>query len=225
MTKCMGYGALATDYDGTLAEAGSVNAATVAALERAKRSGLRLVLVTGRELADLFNVFPRHGIFDRIVAENGAVLCEPATGRVRTLAAPPPPALVDALTRQNVPFTTGRAILATAEPHEHAVLSAIHALGLEWHVIFNKGAVMVLPAGVTKATGLASALEELNVAADRTVGVGDAENDNALLSACGMAVAVANATPSLKAEADVVTAGSHGAGVEELIDRLIEGKL
>ena len=84
---------------------------------------------------------------------------------------------------------------------------------------------MVLPAGVTKATGLASALEELNVAADRTVGVGDAENDNALLSACGMAVAVANATPSLKAEADVVTAGSHGAGVEELIDRLIEGNL
>ena len=219
------YAALATDYDGTLADAGTVNAATLAALERAKRSGLRLVLVTGRELTDLFTVFPRHTVFDRIVAENGAVLCEPATGRVRTLAEPPPPALVDALTRQNVPFTTGRAILATVEPHGQAVLSAIHALGLDWHVVFNKGAVMVLPARVTKATGLASALEELNVAAELTVGVGDAENDHAFLSACGVAVAVANATPALKAEADVVTAGSHGAGVQELIDRLIEGNL
>jgi hydroxymethylpyrimidine pyrophosphatase-like HAD family hydrolase len=221
----MHYSALATDYDGTLAEAGTVSVETLAALERAKQAGLRLLLVTGRELTDLFNTFPEHRIFDRIVAENGAVVCEPRTARCRGLAAPPPAELVAMLNRQNVPFTTGYTIVATVEPYEHVVLSAIHALGLEWHVVFNKGAVMALPADVTKATGLGAALEELNVAGDRTVGVGDAENDHAFLAACGLAVAVANAIPSLKAEADVVTVGARGRGVEELIDRLLAGDL
>jgi hydroxymethylpyrimidine pyrophosphatase-like HAD family hydrolase len=221
----MNYTALATDYDGTLAEAGTVSVETLAALERAKQAGLRLLLVTGRELTDLFNTFPDHRVFDRIVAENGAVLCDPATARCRGLAPPPPAALVDVLNRQRVPFSTGHTIVATIEPYEHVVLSAIHELGLEWHVIFNKGAVMALPAGVTKATGLAAALEELNLAGEQTVGVGDAENDHAFLSACGLAVAVANAIPSLKAEADVVTVGVRGRGVEELIDRLLAGDL
>jgi hydroxymethylpyrimidine pyrophosphatase-like HAD family hydrolase len=39
--------ALATDYDGTLASQGMVDAATLAALERFKATGRRLILVTG----------------------------------------------------------------------------------------------------------------------------------------------------------------------------------
>src|SRR5690606_40149515 len=50
---------------------------------------------------------------------------------------------------------------------------------------------------------------------------GDAENDHAFMSACGASAAVANALPTLKAEADHVLAASHGAGVEELIERMI----
>jgi hydroxymethylpyrimidine pyrophosphatase-like HAD family hydrolase len=92
-------------------------------------------------------------------------------------------------------------------------------------VIFNKGAVMALPAGITKATGLAAALAELEIAAAQTIGVGDAENDHAFLDACGLAVAVANALPSLRLEADLVTRAARGAGVEELIDRVLGGDL
>src|SRR5439155_23656984 len=117
------------------------------------------------------------------------------------------------LEREGVPLSVGNSILATVVPHEHAVLTAIRALGLEWHVIFNKGSVMALPSGITKATGLAPALEELGVKPEQTVGVGDAENDHALLRLCGVAVAVANALPALKAAADLVTAGARGAGV------------
>src|SRR5690606_31593922 len=57
------------------------------------------------------------------------------------------------------------------------------------------------------------------------VGIGDAENDHALLNSCEYAVAVANALPTLQAEADRTTAGSHSDGVMELIGDLIEDDL
>jgi hypothetical protein len=44
--------------------------------------------------------------------------------------------------------------VATWEPHQATVLEAIRELGLEHHIIFNKGAVMVLPPGINKAAGL-----------------------------------------------------------------------
>ena len=221
----MKYHALATDYDGTIAHDGVVDGHTIEALGRVRAAGLRLIMVTGRELPDLFNTFAHAAMFDRIVAENGAILYTPATTAVELLAPPPPPALLERLAREQVPISTGHSIVATVEPHEHQVLAAIRDLGLEWHVIFNKGSVMALPANVTKATGLAPALAALDVAHERTVGVGDAENDQAFLRSCGLAVAVANALPPVKEMAHVVTAGARGAGVTELIDRLLAGEL
>ena len=217
----MMFDALATDYDGTIAHDGVVDAGTVAALERARNSGLRLIMVTGRELTDLFNTFPAIDLFHLIVAENGAVLYEPPTKAITVLAPAPPQPLLERLA--GVPLSVGHSIVATVEPHEHQVLAAIRDLQLEWHVIFNKGSVMALPASVTKATGLVPALEALGLTHDRTVGVGDAENDQAFLRACGLAVAVANALPSVKEMAHVVTEGARGAGVTELIDGLLAG--
>lgn len=221
----MTYAALATDYDGTIAHDGVVDDATRDALQRARNFGIRLILVTGRELPSLFNTFADPALFDRIVAENGAVLYDPHTQRVDLLASPPPPALLARLTADNVPLSVGHSIVATVEPHEHQVLTAIHDLGLEWHVIFNKGAVMALPVGVTKATGLVPALAALGISHQRTIGVGDAENDQAFLSSCGLAVAVSNALPSVKQLAHIVTIGARGAGVAELIERLLRGDL
>ena len=219
------FEALATDYDGTLAEHGVVAASTLNALERARRAGLRTIMVTGRELNDLFNIFPNLELFDRIVAENGAVVHDPTTQSVEVLGPPPPPELVERLTRERIPISVGHSIVATSVAHEPEVIGAISDLALEWHVIFNKGSVMALPASVTKATGLTFAIDALGITPARTVGVGDAENDQALLGACGVAVAVGNALASLKAMAHVVTAGASGAGVIELIDRMLAGEL
>ena len=129
------------------------------------------------------------------------------------------------LTDRRVPLSVGHVIVATVEPYQHVVLDAIRDLGLEWHVIFNKGAVMALPSAVTKATGLSPALTELGVSPLHTVGVGDAENDQAFLTLCGLSAAVANALPAVKQEVDLVMAGEQGAGVVELIDRLLTGRL
>lgn len=46
----MQYVVLATDYDGTIAHDGVVDAPTLAALEHLRPSGRKLILVTGREL-------------------------------------------------------------------------------------------------------------------------------------------------------------------------------
>lgn len=222
----MRYLVLATDYDGTLATDGQVEPATIAALERLRASGRRLLLVTGRELEDLGRVFPRLDLFDRVVAENGAVLHDPHAGETRDLAEPADPRLVTALRERGVePLSVGRVIVATWEPHEATVLEEIRRLGLELEVIFNKGAVMVLPAGVTKASGLAAALAELGLSAHNAVGVGDAENDHAFLASCEAAVAVGNALPALRERADLVTRGDHGSGVRELAEALLADDL
>lgn len=222
----MRYHALVCDYDGTLATHGRVDDATLAALDRLRASRRMLVLVTGRQLPDLMRVFPRLDLFDRVVAENGAVLYRPSDRGERTLAEPPPEAFVAALRRRGVsPVSVGRVIVATWEPQETAVLEVIRELGLELQVIFNKGAVMVLPSGVNKATGMDAALVELGLSRHNAVGVGDAENDHAFLARCECSVAVANALPALRKRADLVTEGEGGAGVRELIDRLVASDL
>jgi hydroxymethylpyrimidine pyrophosphatase-like HAD family hydrolase len=219
----MTFDALATDYDGTLADDGIVDDATTEALVRARDAGLKLLMVTGRELTDLFNTFDRSSLFDAVVAENGAVLYHPATEAVELLAPAPPPALIEQLTNARIPLSVGHSMIATVSPHEHEVLAVIRELQLEWHVIFNKRSVMALPANITKATGLMPALGALGVATAQTVGIGDAENDQAFLRACGLAVAVANALPTVKELADLVTSSARGAGVVELIDTLLQG--
>jgi hypothetical protein len=212
--------ALATDYDETLAEHGHVAPSTLEALKEFKKTGRRLILVTGRELPDLKTVFPGIDLFDRVVAENGAVLYNPAAKSERDLAPQPPAALIDRLKRQNVPLSVGRTIIATREPHEHTVLKAIRELGLELEIIFNKGAVMVLPSGINKASGLAAACEDLGISMHNVVGIGDAENDHAFLETCGCGATVANALPSLQAKAKIVTKGARGAGVAELMTHI-----
>jgi len=218
----MRYLALCTDYDGTLATDGRVLPETVSALERLLASGRHLVLVTGRELDQLQEVCPRLDLFEYVVAENGALLYKPSTGEETPLATPPPASFVTTLRQRGVgPISVGRVIVATWEPHETTVLATIRDLGLELQVIFNKGAVMILPAGLTKASGLAHALARMEISAHNAVAVGDAENDHALLASCECGVAVANALPTLKSAADLVTTADHGAGVVELIDELL----
>lgn len=222
----MRFRALATDYDGTIAHHGVVGPSTVAALRRCAQSGRKLVLVTGREIKDLLPVFPDLALFDIVVAENGGVLYTPKTGAERLLAAPPVPEFVERLKSRGVgSLSVGRTIVATWEPFEVIVLDVIRELGLELQVTFNKGAVMVLPSGVNKRSGLEAAIDELGLSLHNCVAVGDAENDHAFLSACECSVAVANALPAVKATADYATTADHGAGVEELIDRLLRDDL
>lgn len=215
---------LATDYDGTLADRGVVAPATWAAIGRWRATGRRVVLVTGRAMDDLAATCDRLDLFDRVVAENGAWLTGPGGRGGRALAERPPDSFVAALRAAGVaPVAVGRVVVATWQPHEEAIRALIRASGLPLRVIANKRALMILPAGVDKASGLRAALADLGVDPGAAAGIGDAENDEALLDACGLAIAVANALPALRARADVVTRAGRGAGVAEWIDAALAG--
>jgi hydroxymethylpyrimidine pyrophosphatase-like HAD family hydrolase len=221
----MRYLALATDYDGTLASEGRVDGATIKALEEAKSSGRKLLLVTGRHRKDLESVFQPVDLFDRVVVENGAVVYDPISREEKLLAESPPEQLLAALRESGVPAEAGRAIISSWVPHQTAILEAIHRLGLDYQVIFNKGAVMVLPSGVNKATGLRAALQELGLSLHNAVAIGDGENDHTFLSASECGVAVANGVATLRERADIVTSAQSGAGVIELIHQLLRDDL
>src|SRR5688572_6300803 len=222
----MRYFVLACDFDNTLALNGRVEEVVIAALERVRSSGRKLILVTGRELEDLLRLFPHLDMFDRVVAENGALLYRPSTREEKSLGETPNPEFIELLRERGAsPLGVGHVIVATREPHEKIALETIHELGLELQVIFNKGAVMILPSGLNKATGLKAALAELSLSPHNVVGIGDAENDHAFLSQCECGVAVANALPMLMERADFVTQGENGRGVIELVDELVASDL
>lgn len=222
----MNYHLLAVDYDGTLAHDGQVDQATLAALERLVDSGRRIVLVTGRRLEPLQEIFPKLEIFERVVAENGALLVDPRSGEERLLCEPVPEEFLARLAARGVTrLESGRSIVATWQPHEVDALQVIKELNLELQIIFNKDAVMILPTGINKAAGLKAALEELGIAALNTVAVGDAENDLAMLTYCGASAAVDNALDSVKEAADIVLKQPRGAGVQQLIEMILTSDL
>ena len=210
------------DYDGTLASNGSVLPGTLTALVRVRLAERKLILVTGRELASLFDVMPQLGLFARVVAENGAVLYRPSSKAEVQLAAPSPAEFVKRLQAENVqPLSIGRSVVATLRVHQETVLRIIQELGLDLQLSMNRESMLILPPGVNKGTGLEAALEELAIGFPEVVGIGDAENDVAFLDRCGYSVAVGNALPMVKAIADMVTRAAEGAGVVESVDRLL----
>lgn len=229
----MRYLALVTDYDGTVAIDGQMSAEVIAAIVRLRQSGRRAILVTGRRLGELLTVCPHIELFDYVVAENGALLYAPRTRVETALGKPVPPEFIERLRSLGVNnIEVGRVIVSTWLPNHIAVLQVIQELGLELQVIFNRAAVMVLPSGVTKATGLDYALRKLGLSFHEAVGVGDSENDYSFLERCECAVAVANAVPAIRQLAAFVTQGEAGEGVAEVVEELIaddlasiEGKL
>jgi HAD superfamily hydrolase (TIGR01484 family) len=222
----MRYLGLVTDYDDTLATAGSMSDATTAGIRRLRTSGRHAILATGRRLADLLAICPSVDLFSYVVAENGALLYEPRTRETTLLADPLPDRFVRAVRNANIePIEIGSVIVATRVPHQDRMLQIIRELGLELKITFNRTAVMVLPAGINKASGTKHALRKLGMSPHEIVAVGDSENDHSLLQLAECPVAVANALESIKGIAAFVTRSKAGEGVVELIDELIADDL
>lgn len=216
----MKLAALAVDYDGTLTLNGKLSQRVVDAIGQARCAGIRVILVTGRQLTDLARVTDV-ALFDAVVGENGAVLHFPATGRHILLSHPPASTFVDELLRRQVPFVRGECVIATEAVVAPAVLDAIRALEQPLILAFNRGSLMVLPLGVSKSTGLQRALFELRVSMHNTIAIGDAENDHDLLDASECGVAVGWGSPALRAIADEVIEGTGPDAVAAYVQTLL----
>ncbi len=210
-----GYRVLAFDFDGTLTDDPPPRPAVLAALAEVRRSGMRLVLVTGRIVAELAAVFPDfEDHVDAVVAENGAVLSR--RGRTVHLARPIDPRLLDALDAAGVANRRGEVIAAASATDYDVICREVRRLGLTVTIALNRNELMLVPAGVTKTTGLRVALSALDLSIHDTVAVGDADNDVDLLEAAELGVAVATAVPALRERADLVLTGGAGDGIVEL---------
>lgn len=208
--------AVAMDLDGTLAQGDAVDPETIAVLAETRSQGVAVILATGRVGSHLDADFPGlRGSFDALVLENGAVI--EVAGEGRRLAEPVDGELVAALQARNIDCRVGEVILDVATKDIAVVGELIGDLGLDAQIIRNRGRSMVVPAGVSKGTGVRRAVRELGLSHHNVLAVGDAENDISLLDAVEVGAAVSNAVPSLRRRADIRLAQPNGAGVRDLL--------
>jgi hypothetical protein len=215
------FKALACDYDGTLATQDRLEPGVVEALRRAARGGLRLILVTGRTFFELTRVCQPLDLFDVVVAENGGVLYFPQAGLIRDQGPAPSPHLLAELDRLGVSYQAGRVIVGTARAHEATVREAMTAVGVSLELVPNRAALMLLPEGISKGTGVGQAIRAMGLSSHDVLAVGDAENDVALFEACGWGACPANAVPELFERADWVFPGESGQAVAAAVTGLI----
>jgi hydroxymethylpyrimidine pyrophosphatase-like HAD family hydrolase len=208
--------AIALDLDGTLTLDGRLDEEVVRSLDECADTGIRVVVVTGRIRSELGREFPTLAEHvDALVYENGAVV--EIAGHRRSCAAPVESELITALADRGVDVRMGEVIVAGRAADAKIVAEEISRLGLDTQVVRNRSELMVLPAGVSKASGLRTALADLKTSIHNTVAVGDAENDLSMLESAEVGVAVANAVGSVRRHADIVLDQEGGAGVSALL--------
>ncbi len=214
---------LACDYDGTLASEDRIGPEALAALERARDAGLRLVLVTGRTFFELTRVCERLDLFHAVVAENGAVIYVPRAGMIRDQAPPPPPRLLAELDRRGIPYQVGRVIVGVSRADEGPVREALRATAVSLELAYNRGAMMLLPAGVSKGAGVQQVVRAFGLSPHDVLALGDAENDLELFEACGWAGCPASAVPAVRSRADWVFPGQNGTAIAAAISGPVLG--
>lgn len=87
-------------------------------------------------------------------------------------------------------------------------------------VVYTGFAYHIKSPKVDKGTGLRRVMERLGFTAEEVIAIGDSENDIGMIEAAGTGIAVNNAHPALKEEAQLVVGGGFGAGLLEAIREL-----
>jgi len=208
---------LAFDFDGTLAKQGTVPLALQTVLEQLHTSGYALFMVTGRRFGDA-PLGSLEDLFAGIVWENGAVLHHTAADEVYLPFGQVDAHLVKGLEEAGVPLEHGRATVSTTTPHDETVWHVLSEWGGDSAVVHNRGLVRVLPPGAAKGAGLERLLGLCGFSPRNLVSFGDGEDDLSLLQLGETGVTVADAVPSLKEVADVVTTQPGPTGILEALE-------
>lgn len=207
---------MAFDFDGTLAVNGDVPPEVETALEQCRDNGHVLFLVTGRRY-ETVTLGHLGSLFAGIVWENGAVLTHVASGETYLPFGQLDSRLLSAIEDADIPFDRGLAIAATWTPHDQALWRILSSHGGSTSIEYNKGAVMVLPPGATKGSGLERLLTLCGLSPRNLAAFGDAENDLSMLTLAEVAIAVGDAVPAVIETADVVATQPGPAGVLEIL--------
>ncbi len=220
------FRALACDFDGTLAFQDRIEPDVKAALEQARAAGVRLILVTGRTFFELTRVCDCLELFDAVVAENGAVIYYPGSAMIRDLGPAVPARLLAELDRRGLYYQVGRVIVGVARADERAVRDALRAAAVTRELIPNRAAIMLLPAGVSKGSGVDQVLRFMELSPHDVLALGDAENDLALFDACTFSACPADGVAAVRERADWTLPGGAGPDVGRAIrDTILPDRL
>lgn len=116
--------------------------------------------------------------------------------------------------------TIGKVIASIRAKHEKIVRDKLGDLASQVQFTRNVDEIMLLPKGVDKGSGIRLDPNHIGIDPEKTLVIGDGENDIDMFLNPGFKVAVANADPKLKEPANQVTKGSSIKGVHEIIAKL-----
>ena len=207
-----------SDYDRTFTDATlRVEPGLVDAILRLKRKGTLFSIVSGRKYDFMYDLYQNlEGVVDSFIAENGCVgfangskhwiAC--ADGREEMLAR---------LGSLGVPFDAGDVVVSVHRDYEREVDQILAPLP-QMHVVKNVDSLMILPAGVSKATGIRWLMGVYGLTTRQMACIGDAENDLEMRGLCTLMGAVCNALPAVKRESDYICKHDFGFGLKEFLE-------
>lgn len=79
----------------------------------------------------------------------------------------------------------------------------------------------LVPKGIDKAQSLAVLLKEIGMTKDEMIAVGDGFNDLSMIKYAGLGVAMANAQPVVRENADYITLSNDEDGVAAVVEKFI----
>ncbi|MBS3125989.1 phosphoglycolate phosphatase [Candidatus Woesearchaeota archaeon] len=211
--------AFIADFDRTLTdEPGALKKTTV---EMLRKLDMMHILSTGRELHYVKSLVRKFRLWDCVVCENGAVIYFPKSRKTITILSEYMEMARTLLKAKNVKAKYGKVVVSIAQSQRKKAEQYLSKLNKRLNYVVNVDEVMILPKYVNKGQGVKMALDYLGVEPERTVVVGDAENDLDLFRIPGFKVAVANAHPKLKLLADQVTEKPSSEGIREIVEKLL----
>lgn len=223
--------AIAIDIDGTITyKDRRLDVAAVDAVRRAEVAGLPVVLATGNVLCFAEAAAILLGASGPMIAEDGGIVFDRVNGREHVLGDRVETerglvALKGAFvglrqTRSSRMRLTGLTLERTITAEQAMDVFRREALDL---VAIDSGfAIHVKSPSVNKGDALRKAASLLGISTAEIAAVGDAPNDVEMLQVSGLSFAVANSHELAKKAATQVTKKSHGEGVAEAVEKIIE---
>ncbi len=212
--------AIVVDIDGTLTDMSRlISLDAVAAM---RQMPIPVILCTGNVICFVRAASKLLGASNTMIGENGGVVLHGYDGKALVLADieecrqardflaqefPGLESLDETYRKSELAFRRGIDLDRAKQ------LIAEHYPGLE--MLDTKFALHLKHKSVNKATGMRKVAEILNLKTENFAAMGDSENDLPMLKEAGIAIAVGNATPDVKAEADYVCNKSYGEGAAE----------
>jgi len=212
------------DFEGTLMNPSEprLDEGLKRALIRLKSKNLKLVLASSGELESVLKFSKDSGIWDAMVAENGAVVYFPETGNTLRLNENEGKRICRVFSNAGFPVTLRDSSVSVKRRYERRIRKILDSDGLEANLERDWDEIQIVPKNVSKKIGVRMALEELRIAPKSCAFFGDAQNDLSMFTFPGLTVAMKNAHPSLKKQADEILENDIPDGLTDYLNSIEE---